>query len=40
MFFLVLPLVNQPPMISTEFSQIKVALKGEQFVLECIVYGM
>ncbi|KAK3732472.1 hypothetical protein QZH41_003777 [Actinostola sp. cb2023] len=34
------PLVNQPPMISPEFTVPKIALKGERFMLECIVYGM
>ncbi|XP_048582929.1 contactin-6 isoform X2 [Nematostella vectensis] len=34
------PLIPQPPKISTEFSVTKIALKGERFVLECIVYGM
>lgn len=30
---------NKPPRVADDFSSPKIALKGEKFVLECIVYG-
>ena len=30
---------NKPPRVADDFSSPKMALKGEKFVLECIVYG-
>jgi len=31
--------LNKPPSVSDDFSAPRTAIKGEQFVLECIVYG-
>jgi len=31
--------LNKPPKVSDDFSAPGTAIKGEQFVLECIVYG-
>jgi len=30
---------NKPPSVSDDFNAPRTAIKGEQFVLECIVYG-
>ena len=30
---------NKPPRVSDDFSAPRTAIKGERFVLECIVYG-
>jgi len=31
--------LNKPPKVADEFTMPKTAIKGEKFVLECIVYG-
>lgn len=31
--------MNKPPRVAGDFSVPKTVLKGEKFVLECIVYG-
>ena len=30
---------SKPPKVAEEFEKPKTALKGEKFILECIVYG-